>query len=171
MSRLDEHHLRILTTHTGSLPRPDALSALLFARMTHKPFDAGELARQTTDAVAATVKTQTDLGIDIVSDGEQSKTSFQAYAGDRLSGAAPLTPAAAVSGGEPIPPASGARRTRENIAFPAFYVGGAHSGSQRPRWACTGPIKYVGHDALKADLQNLKQTLQGVAPADVFMPS
>jgi 5-methyltetrahydropteroyltriglutamate--homocysteine methyltransferase len=159
MSRLDERHLRILTTHTGSLPRPDALSALLFARMTHKPFDSGELARQTTDAVAATVKSQTDLGIDVVSDGEQSKTSFQAYAADRLSGI------------EPITPASGERRTRENIAFPAFYVGGAHSGSQRPRWACTGPIKYVGHDALKADLQNLKRTLQGVAPVDVFMPS
>jgi 5-methyltetrahydropteroyltriglutamate--homocysteine methyltransferase len=159
MSRLDERHRRILTTHTGSLPRPDALSALLFARMTHKPFDSGELARQTTDAVAATVKTQTDLGIDVVSDGEQSKTSFQAYAADRLSGI------------EPITPASGERRTRENIAFPAFYIGGAHSGSQRPRWACTGPIKYVGHDALAADLENLKRALQGVTPADVFMPS
>jgi 5-methyltetrahydropteroyltriglutamate--homocysteine methyltransferase len=159
MSRLDERHRRILTTHTGSLPRPDALSALLFARMTHKPFDSGELARQTTDAVAATVKTQTDLGIDVVSDGEQSKTSFQAYAADRLSGI------------EPITPASGERRTRENIAFPAFYIGGAHSGSQRPRWACTGPIKYVGHDALKSDLENLKRALQGATPADVFMPS
>src|SRR5216683_2708191 len=159
MSRLDERHLRILTTHTGSLPRPDALSALLFARMTHKPFDSGELARQTTDAVAATVKTQTDLGIDVVSDGEQSKTSFQAYAADRLSGI------------EPITPASGERRTRENIAFPAFYIGGTHSGSQRPRWACTGPIKYVGHEALTADLENLKRALQGVIPADVFMPS
>jgi 5-methyltetrahydropteroyltriglutamate--homocysteine methyltransferase len=159
MSRLDERHRRILTTHTGSLPRPDALSALLFARMTHKPYDAGELARLTTEAVAATVKTQTDLGIDIVSDGEQSKTSFQAYAADRLSGI------------EPITPASGERRTRENIAFPAFYVGGAHSGSQRPRWACTGPIKYVGHEALTADLENLKRALQGATPSDVFMPS
>jgi 5-methyltetrahydropteroyltriglutamate--homocysteine methyltransferase len=109
--------------------------------------------------VAATVKTQADLGIDIVSDGEQSKTSFQAYAADRLSGIEPIT-------AEP-----GERRTRENIAFPAFYVGGAHSGSARPRWACTGPIKYAGHDALAADLQNLKRALQGIAPADVFMPS
>jgi 5-methyltetrahydropteroyltriglutamate--homocysteine methyltransferase len=159
MSRLDERHQRILTTHTGSLPRPDALSALLFARMTHKSFDSGELARQTADAVAATVRTQTDLGIDILSDGEQSKTSFQAYAADRLSGI------------EPITPASGERRTRENIAFPAFYIGGAHSGSQRARWACTGPIKYVGHGALAADLENLKRALQGVTPADVFMPS
>jgi len=159
MSRLDERHRRILTTHTGSLPRPDALSALLFARMSKKPYDAGDLARQTTEAVAATVKTQAGLGIDIVSDGEQSKTSFQAYAADRLAGI------------EPIAPKAGERRTRENVAFPAFYRDGAHSGSAWPRWACTGPIKYVGQDALAADLQNLKRALQGINPADVFMPS
>jgi 5-methyltetrahydropteroyltriglutamate--homocysteine methyltransferase len=159
MPGLDERHRRILTTHTGSLPRPDALSALLFARITHKPYAAGALTRGITEAVAGTLKTQTDLGIDIVSDGEQSKTSFQAYAADRLSGIEPMTP----------PP--GEQRTRENIAFPAFYIGGAHSGSARPRWACTGPIKYIGHDALKVDLENLKRALQGLAPVDVFMPS
>jgi 5-methyltetrahydropteroyltriglutamate--homocysteine methyltransferase len=159
MTGLDERRRRILTTHTGSLPRPDALSALLFTRMTHKPYDASALTNGIAEAVAATVKMQTDLGIDIVSDGEQSKTSFQAYAADRLSGIEPITP----------PP--GERRTRENIAFPAFYIGGTHSGSTRPRWACTGPIKYVGHDALKADLENLKRALQGFAPVDVFVPS
>jgi 5-methyltetrahydropteroyltriglutamate--homocysteine methyltransferase len=159
VSGLDERARRILTTHTGSLPRPEALSALLFAKSTHKPYDADALARGTTEAVAATVKTQSDLGIDIVSDGEQSKTSFQAYAADRLSGIEPMTP-------EP-----GERRTRENVAFPAFYVGGAHSGSARPRWACTGPITYVGEEALKADLDNLKRALPGTASVDVFMPS
>jgi 5-methyltetrahydropteroyltriglutamate--homocysteine methyltransferase len=158
MSRLDERHRRILTTHTGSLPRPDALSALLFARMTRQPYDAGELARLTAESVAATVKTQVDLGIDIVSDGEQSKTSFQAYAADRLAGIEPITPPA------------GERRTRENIAFPAFYRDGAHSGSARPRWACTGPIKYVGQKPLAADLQNLKRALQGET-VNAFMPS
>ena len=159
MSRLDEHHRRILTTHTGSLPRPDALSTLLFSRMARKPYDAGELAHQTTEAVAAVVKTQADLGVDIISDGEQSKTSFQAYAADRLAGL------------EPITPAPGERRTRENVAFPAFYRDGAHSGSARPRWACTGPIRYVGQEALAADLQNLKRALHGTSSVDVFMPS
>jgi 5-methyltetrahydropteroyltriglutamate--homocysteine methyltransferase len=159
MSRLDERHRRILTTHTGSLPRPDALSGLLFARMTKQPYDVGELARRTTEAVAATVKTQAGLGIDIVSDGEQSKTSFQAYAADRLAGIEPITP-------EP-----GERRTRENMAFPAFYRDGAHSGTARPRWACTGPIRYVGQEALAADLQNLKAALQGAPSLDAFMPS
>jgi 5-methyltetrahydropteroyltriglutamate--homocysteine methyltransferase len=159
MTSLAQRNNRILTTHTGSLPRPEALSELLFAKMAKKPYDAAALARQTSEAVAATVKMQADLGIDIVSDGEQSKTSFQAYAAERLSGI------------EPIAPAAGERRTRENLAFPTFYQGGAHSGSAQPKWACTGPIGYVGHDALAADLENLKRALQGRQPIDAFMPS
>jgi 5-methyltetrahydropteroyltriglutamate--homocysteine methyltransferase len=159
MSRLSERNRRILTTHTGSLPRPDPLSALLFASMASKPYDTAALALQTRQAVAAIVKRQSELGVDIVSDGEQGKTSFQAYAANRLSGIAPFTP-------EP-----GERRTRENTAFPAFYVGGAHSGSARPRWACTGPIEYIGQDAVAADLDNLKAALQGVDPVDVFVPA
>jgi 5-methyltetrahydropteroyltriglutamate--homocysteine methyltransferase len=159
MSQLDERNNRILTTHTGSLPRPDALSELLFAKMAKKPYDTAGLSRQTCEAVAATVKMQVDLGIDIVSDGEQSKTSFQAYATERLSGI------------EPIIPGPGERRTRENVAFPTFYRGGAHSGSARPKWACTGPIRYVGHEAVAADLENLKRGLQGLRPIGAFMPS
>jgi 5-methyltetrahydropteroyltriglutamate--homocysteine methyltransferase len=159
MSRLDERNHRILTTHTGSLPRPDALSELLFAKMEGKPHDAAALARLTREAVAETARRQVDLGIDIVSDGEQSKTSFQAYATDRLSGI------------EPIAPKPGARRTRENVAFPTFYRDGAHSGSAQARSACTGPIRYVGHAALAADIENLERALQGLDPVDAFMPS
>ena len=150
---------RILTTHTGSLPRPDALSGLLLAKMARKPYDAAEASRQTSAAVAAIVRMQVDLGIDIVSDGEQSKTSFQAYATDRLSGM------------EPITPKPGERRTRENTAFPTFYRGGAHPGSAQAKWACTGPIRYVGHEAVAADLENLKRALQGLRPVDAFVPS
>jgi len=159
MPRLEEAKSRILTTHTGSLPRPDSLSALLFARMTKQPYDAEALKRETTEAVAATVRTQMEMGIDIVSDGEQSKTSFQLYATDRLGGI------------EPITPALGEYRTRENMAFPKTYVGGAHSGSQRARWACTGPLTYANLEPLKRDLENLKAALKGLDPVDVFMPS
>ncbi len=159
MPRLEEAKSRILTTHTGSLPRPDSLSALLFARMTKQPYDAEALKRETTEAVAATVRTQLEMGIDIVSDGEQSKTSFQLYATDRLGGI------------EPITPALGEYRTRENMAFPKTYVGGAHSGSQRARWACTGPLTYANLEPLKRDLENLKAALKGLDPVDVFMPS
>lgn len=159
MARTDEHRKRILTTHTGSLPRPDDLSRLLFAKMTGKPFDAAALASQSRAAVAQTVKKQCDLGIDIVSDGEQSKASFQIYATERLAGI------------EAITPKPGERVTRENVAFPAFYKGGVHSGSARARFACTGPIKYTGHAQLKADLDNLKAALAGRDPVDVFVPS
>jgi 5-methyltetrahydropteroyltriglutamate--homocysteine methyltransferase len=159
MSRLDERHDRVLTTHTGSLPRPDGLTELLFAKISKKPYDAAALARQAREAVAATAKMQVDLGIDIVSDGEQSKTSFQAYATDRLAGI------------EPTAPAPGERRTRENVAFPGFYRGGVHSGSARAKWACTGPIRYVGQAAVAADLENLKRGLQSLRPIDAFMPS
>lgn len=159
MPRLEEAKSRILTTHTGSLPRPDSLSALLFARMTKQPYDAEALKTQTTEAVAATVRTQMEMGIDIVSDGEQSKTSFQLYATERLGGIEPITP--------PL----GEYRTRENMAFPKFYVGGSHSGSQRSRWACTGPLTYANLEPLKRDLENLKAALKGVDPVDVFMPS
>src|SRR5258708_22421276 len=105
MSRLDDRQQRILTTHTGSLPRPDALSALLLARMSGKPYDPAELARQATKSVAAIVRQQIELGLDVVSDGEQSKVSFQAYAAERLSGIEPMAPA----GREPRPRGNNAR--------------------------------------------------------------
>ena len=159
MAGLAEREKRILTTHAGSLPRQDSLSALLFARMSKQPFDPAALARETTDAVAETVRRQRDLGIDIVSDGEQSKTSFQGYIADRLSGLESITPKA------------GERQTRENMAFPGFYKGGAHSGSAQAKFACTGPIKYFGQKQLAEDLSNLKAALGTQAPVGVFVPS
>jgi 5-methyltetrahydropteroyltriglutamate--homocysteine methyltransferase len=159
MASLPERTHRILTTHAGSLPRRASLSALLFARMSRQPFDAAALSRETTEAVSEIVRKQRALGIDIVSDGEQSKTSFQHYMADRLSGLEPITPKA------------GERQTRENMAFPSFYKGGAHSGSAHARLACTGPIKYTGHKQLAEDLANLKAALGGQAPVGVFMPS
>ena len=161
MSLDEARQRRIVTTHTGSLPRPESLSTLLFARMTKKPVDAAALARECRAAVAATVAKQMELGIDVVSDGEQSKASFQIYATDRLSGL------------ETITPKPGERRTRENMAFPVFYRGGVHSGSAQARFACTGPIAYTetGHALLKADLENLKAALIGRDPVDVFVPS
>jgi 5-methyltetrahydropteroyltriglutamate--homocysteine methyltransferase len=159
MATLAERNRRILTTHAGSLPRRASLSALLFARMSRKPFDADALARETREAVAETVRKQREIGLDVVSDGEQSKTSFQHYISDRLSGI------------EAIAPKGGERRTRENMAFPTFYKDGAHSGSQQPRFACTGPIRYTGHKQLADDLANLEAALGGQDPVGVFVPS
>jgi 5-methyltetrahydropteroyltriglutamate--homocysteine methyltransferase len=159
MSIINERRARILTTHVGSLPRPTSLSAKLFARMTKKNYDPAALSQELHQAVTAIVHKQTGLGIDVVSDGELSKTSFQLYATDRLSGL------------EPITPKPGHRVTRENLAFPTFYKDGSHSGSAQTRFACTGPIAYVGQDKLAEDIANLKAGIAGQPHVDVFMPS
>jgi 5-methyltetrahydropteroyltriglutamate--homocysteine methyltransferase len=156
MSLVEARQQRIVVTHAGSLPRPEALSALLAAP---RPEEAARLARLTREAVEASLARQMELGIDVVSDGEQSKVSFALYAIGRLSGLEPVTPAA------------GERRTRENAAFPGFYRGGAHAGSAHPRYACTGPIAYTGFARLSADLENLKAALRGREPVDAFVPS
>jgi 5-methyltetrahydropteroyltriglutamate--homocysteine methyltransferase len=132
---------------------------MLLARMNREPFDAAALARETAEAVAEVVTRQCAIGIDVVSDGEQSKTSFQHYISDRLSGLTSITPKA------------GERQTRENMAFPTFYKGGAHSGSAHAKFACTGPIKYIGHKQLSEDLANIKAALGGVEPYGAFVPA
>jgi len=159
MSLIEERQRRILTTHVGSLPRPQSLSAKLFARATGAGFDQKALADELEQSVKDIVRKQGELGIDVISDGELSKTSFQYYVTDRLSGI------------EPFKPKPGVRVTRENRAFPTFYKDGSHSGTQPTRYACTGSLKYVGHEQVAADIAHLKAALNGASPADVFMPS
>jgi 5-methyltetrahydropteroyltriglutamate--homocysteine methyltransferase len=159
MTLIDERRRRIVTTHVGSLPRPNSLSAKLFARMMKQPYDAEAFSRELGDAVAAVVRRQIDLGIDVVSDGEFSKTSFQYYVTGRLGGLEPITPTA------------GHRVTRETTAFPSFYRDGSHSGTQPTRYACTGPIRYIGQAQLAADLANLKAAVADAVHVDAFVPS
>src|SRR5271163_2817708 len=102
MDLISERGRRIVTTHAGSLPRPPTLSAKLLARMTGQNYDSKALSDELHEAVIGIVARQATLGIDVVSDGEFSKTSFQYYVTDRLSGLTPITPKA------------GERATREN---------------------------------------------------------
>jgi 5-methyltetrahydropteroyltriglutamate--homocysteine methyltransferase len=159
MSLPDERRRRIVTTHVGSLPRPPSLSAMLLARSQGKRVDAERFGDELRTSVRAIVRQQSDLDIDVVSDGEFSKISFQYYVTDRLGGI------------EPITPAPGRRVTRENSAFPTFYRDGAHSGTQPTRFACTGPIRYTGQAQLAADIANLKAAVAGSRRVDAFMPS
>src|SRR5205085_7478798 len=112
----------------------------LFARMSGGNYDQKALADELQVAVGDIVKKQADLAVDVISDGELSKTSFQYYVTDRLSGIERFTPK------------PGVRATRENRAFPTFYKDGSHSGTQPTRYACTGPLKYVGHEQVAADI-------------------
>ncbi len=152
---LEERTNRILTTHVGSLPRPDALSTMMAEGATATPaFD-----KAVREAVDVIVRRQAEVGIDIVDDGEQSKPGFVAYVLDRVGGFSPR---------EDMP--DGFLKTRETKAFPEFYSCG-HSGTALPRVATTTAIKYTGHKQLRADIENLKAALQNVKVADVFMPA
>ena len=77
---------RFLTTHTGSLPRPDDLVRAMFAKEEGVPVDRAALAARISEAVAEMVKRQVDSGVDLVNDGEMSKPSYATYVKDRLTG-------------------------------------------------------------------------------------
>ncbi|TMK32679.1 MAG: epoxyalkane--coenzyme M transferase, partial [Alphaproteobacteria bacterium] len=77
---------RFLTTHTGSLPRPEDLIRTMFAKEEGVPVDRAALEARIRDAVAEIVRKQTHAGIDLVNDGEMSKPSYATYVKDRLSG-------------------------------------------------------------------------------------
>src|SRR5215472_16719686 len=76
----------ILTTHVGSLPRPESVKALLRARLSGQTADEAELAACVAEAVTEVVHQQAEVGIDVISDGEMGKTSFLGYAEERLTG-------------------------------------------------------------------------------------
>jgi len=154
MSLASERSKRILTTHVGSLPRPDRLSEM----MVDGSKDTPEYDRAVEVAVADIVRIQAECRIDIVDDGEQSKPGFVAYVSERLEGL------------EPIAGDAPQLNSRERESFPEFYAHG-HSGTAPPRMATTSAIKYAGQAALQTDIANLKAALKSVDVVDVFMPS
>jgi 5-methyltetrahydropteroyltriglutamate--homocysteine methyltransferase len=159
---------RIITSHVGSLPRPKELIALLQAKEAREPgFDPARLAAATRQSTGEVVRRQLDLGIDVVDDGEHSKTSFAAYARLRLSGLAPSD-----KGNVRGP-------TRDSLAFPDVYkelreVFGARvvaRGYPRPMpaLAVVGPLKFTGQAQVQADIDNLAAALDGHAREDAFI--
>ena len=107
---------RILTTHVGSLARPRNVLDLLFAKERQEEYDVDLFESSVSDAVSAIVKEQVGVGIDIVCDGEQSKSSFLTYIAERLKGFSPSE-----KQGEDLWVES-----RETIAFPEFYLSLIH---------------------------------------------
>jgi 5-methyltetrahydropteroyltriglutamate--homocysteine methyltransferase len=156
---------RILTTHVGSLPRPDDLFEMMLARMDGKAVDEQGYADRVRAAVQETVKQQTSLGLDVVSDGEMGKPSFITYAAQRLAGLEKR------EGSRPSPFAN----TRETRDFPEYYQSAAakqvSSRRRRALMVCTGPIAYKGHDLLRSELEVLESALKDVAVAEAFVPA
>jgi 5-methyltetrahydropteroyltriglutamate--homocysteine methyltransferase len=134
---------RFLTTHTGSLPRPDDLIRMMYAKEEGVPVDPAALAARVRSAVAEVVRKQADAGIDIVNDGEMSKPSYATYVKDRLAG----------FGG------TGNTFVYQDLAeFPnlAKRVFGDPGRSRRKTPACNAPIQVRDAGAATADVDNLK---------------
>ncbi len=134
---------RILTTHTGSLPRPDELTKVMFAKEEGVPVDTAALAARIKAAVADVVGRQVAAGLDVIDDGEYSKPSYATYVKDRLSG----------FGGESHP-----LTYRDLVDFPgmARRVFGDPGRARRKTPACTGPIAVRDGAAAATDVANLQ---------------
>jgi 5-methyltetrahydropteroyltriglutamate--homocysteine methyltransferase len=154
---------RLLTTHVGSLPRPDDLFEMMAARMDGQPVDDNVYAARVQKAVSDSVRQQIELGIDVVNDGEMGKPSFITYAAQRLNGLERRA-------GERKGPFATSRETQ---SFPEYYTseGAAQVSASRRRalMVCTGPITYKGHAALKADLDMLKAAVAGSGAEEAFV--
>jgi 5-methyltetrahydropteroyltriglutamate--homocysteine methyltransferase len=147
---------RFLTTHTGSLPRPDDLIRMMYAKEEGVPVDRGALSARVRSAVAEVVKKQADAGVDLVNDGELSKPSYATYIKDRLNG----------FGG------TGNTFVYQDLAeYPklAQRVFGDPGRSRRKTPACNGPISVRDPAAVREDVANLKAALAQVKAEEGFM--
>jgi 5-methyltetrahydropteroyltriglutamate--homocysteine methyltransferase len=147
---------RFLTTHTGSLPRPDDLVRAMFAREEGVPVDRAALDARIRAAVAEVVRKQVAAGIDIVGDGELSKPSYATYPKDRLTG----------FGGRSQP-----LQYQDLVDFPemARRVFGDPGRSRRRAPACDGPIAVRDAGAALADTANLSAALGSTRVEEAFL--
>src|SRR5215831_10936211 len=134
---------RFLTTHTGSLPRPDDLVRMMYAKEEGVPVDGGALAARIRTAVEEVVRQQAGAGVDVVNDGEMSKPSYATYVKDRLNGF------------------GGTGNTfvyQDLVDFPnlAKRVFGDPGRSRRKTPGCNAPISVRDAKAAADDVANLK---------------
>ena len=147
---------RFLTTHTGSLPRPDDLIRMMYAKEEGVPVDAEALSRRVAAAVDEAVGKQADAGVDIVNDGEMSKPSYATYIKDRLSG----------FGG------TGNTFVYQDLAaFPSLAkrVFGDPGRSRRKTPACNAAIGVRDPAAAQVDVDHLKAALASRNARDAFL--
>lgn len=144
---------RILTTHTGSLPRPEDLKAMMLAKDRGERVDEAALQDRIVSATHEVVRRQAEIGVDIVSDGEFSKTSYTAYVKDRLTGFE----------GEPQQASS---VNVERQEFPDYH---RDPGNQVFTPSNNGPVTLRDGSAVRRDIATLKAALEGVSQVDAFM--
>jgi len=151
---------RILTTHTGSLPRPKPLIDLILGREKGGAVAADVFEAETAKAVEDVVAQQVACGIDVVSDGEMSKPSYTTYIRHRVSGIAP-DPRAAEKGRDIM-------IGRDLLAHPDFARARSNFAAV-PFPGCVGELRYSDRSALDRDIAHLKAAAAKSKPADVFM--
>src|SRR6476660_9332191 len=147
---------RFLTTHTGSLPRPEDLIRMMYAKEEGVPVDAAALSRRVGAAVEEVVRKQAQAGIDVVNDGEMSKPSYATYIKDRLAG----------FGGE------GNTFVYQDLSdFPklAKRVFGDPGRSRRKTPACNAAIRVRDAQAAATDVAHLRAALAKTPAADAFL--
>jgi 5-methyltetrahydropteroyltriglutamate--homocysteine methyltransferase len=146
---------RILTTHTGSLPRSAGLLDDLLRRDRGEPVDADALATRVRAAVADSVRRQTEAGVAVVNDGEAGKIGYSTYVTERLEG----------FGGEADPPGP----PPDMLEFPDYLARERGDGAGPAMPACDGPISYRDTDAVRADIANLRAAVDGTGAAEAFL--
>jgi len=147
---------RILTTHVGSLPRPDTLADMLLNREAGENIGEASFNAEVRQAVQDIVSRQVALGVDIVSDGEMAKIGYSTYIKDRCTG---------FTGDSPRrPPADLAR-------FPAFMEQQAKTNEAPSiaRPVCTAEITIKNREPLETDIANFSAALDGAGATDAFM--
>lgn len=147
---------RILTTHTGSLPRPPGLREMLAGMSAGERPEPNAFAREVRDAVAQIVADQVEAGVDVVNDGEASKVMYATYVTERLSG----------FGGHGR--AIGLGDVRDYPEW-AHEAGFDDVGAMLALPACVGDVAYVDRGPLDADIENLRAAAEASAPYDVFL--
>jgi 5-methyltetrahydropteroyltriglutamate--homocysteine methyltransferase len=148
---------RILTTHTGSLPRPPRVVELLLAEQNSPGAKATELAEAVREAVAETTRKQVDCGLDVINDGEQGRTDYTTHVKDRLAGFdGPSSPP--LGTGEPDFP--------ELSAMLAYF---ASPFQHRP--ACSGPVAWKDFSAVEADIARSRSATATAGAKEAFMTS
>ena len=144
---------RIFTTHTGSLPRANDLTALLEGLDGGAPPEPAAFEARVRRAVADVVRQQVDAGVDVVNDGEQGKVGYSTYIRYRLTG---------FEGSSLVPPRS------DWADFPEAMARQGRPSVARP--SCTGHIEWRDRGAVGKDIGNLRAALAGVQqPTEVFM--
>jgi 5-methyltetrahydropteroyltriglutamate--homocysteine methyltransferase len=146
---------RILTTHAGSLPRPDELADTIWARIDGEEIDEARLEQLIASAVDEVVGKQREAGIDVISDGEMSKSGFSTYVNDRFSGFGGRSEFQA-DDVAPFP----------NLAMRLFNT---PSMAHLVFANCVGPVELADKRAVHDDIARLKRALGDADPSTAFM--